>query len=88
MDKGMEFCNRDVNKLMKVKGVDYFVVQSESKKNNAERAIKTMKSRIGRFILWIHILQMTTQSYNETYHRAIKKAPTESMSRKKTSPIC
>jgi hypothetical protein len=80
-DKGTEFCNRDVKKLLKVKGVEHFVVQNESKANYAERAIKTIKSRISRYMTrnqthrWIDILTTTTQSYNETYHRSIKKAP-------------
>ena len=51
------------------------------KASYAERAIKTLKSKIIRYMThkqtrrWIDILPDITASYNSTYHRSIKRAP-------------
>jgi hypothetical protein len=80
-DKGTEFANRDVNQLLKKKNIGYFVTQNIVKASYAERAIKTIKSRIVRYMThkqthrWIDVLPKITESYNKTYHRSIKKAP-------------
>lgn len=41
-DKDTEFCNREMNKLLKNKGIKHFVTQNESKASHAERGIKTI----------------------------------------------
>ena len=80
-DKGTEFVNKDVKRYLKDKDVNYFVTQNVVKASYAERAIKTIKSRIMRYITysqnprWIDILSVITESYNKTYHRSIKKTP-------------
>ena len=80
-DKGVEFKNRAVQKLTKEEGIDQFFTQNESKANFAERAIKNIKSRISRYRShhqtnrWIDVLSDITNSYNKTYHRSIKRAP-------------
>ena len=80
-DKGVEFKNKSVQKLTKTLNVKQFFTQNESKANYAERAIKNIKSRISRYRSrhqtnrWIDVLNQITGSYNHTYHRSIKRAP-------------
>lgn len=80
-DKGTEFSNKDVKPFLKKEGVGYFVTQNVVKASFAERAIKTIKSRIVHYMTrkqthrWIDVLAEITESYNKTYHRSIKRAP-------------
>ncbi|VDH91738.1 Hypothetical predicted protein [Mytilus galloprovincialis] len=80
-DKGVEFRNRDVQRLLKAEKVDFFYTQNEQKSSYAERCIKTLKSRLYRYLSrhqthrWIDVLDEITQSYNAAYHRSIKMAP-------------
>ena len=80
-DKGTEFANKDVKQLLKVRNVGYFVTQNIVKASFAERAIKTIKSRLVRYMnhrqthRWVDVLPDITESYNETFHRSIKRSP-------------
>ena len=80
-DKGVEFKNKEVKKLMEQSGIYHFFTQNESKVNYAERTIKNMKSRLSRYRnrnqsnRWMDVLSEVTHSYNTTYHRIIKRAP-------------
>lgn len=80
-DKGVEYVNKEVQQLLKEKGIIHFFTQNEMKANYAERVIKTLKSRLSRYMTkhqahrWVEILPKVTESYNSTYHRSIKMAP-------------
>ena len=80
-DQGTEFVNRNVKALLKKEGVTFFVTHNVVKASYAERAIKTIKSRLVRYMThkqthrWIDILPKVTESYNQTYHRSIKRSP-------------
>ena len=80
-DPGTEFANKDVRGLLKREKVNYFVTRNVVKASYAERAIKTIKSRIARYMTrhqthrWVDILDDVTKSYNQTYHRSIKRTP-------------
>lgn len=80
-DKGTEFSNKDVKRFLKREKVNYFVTQNVVKASYGERAIKTVKSRIVRYMThkqthrWIDALPNVTESYNRTYHRSIKRSP-------------
>jgi hypothetical protein len=80
-DKGTEYANKDVKRYLKEEGVIYFVTQNIVKASYAERAIKTIKSRIAHYMTnkqrhrWIDVLPKITESYNKTYHRTIKRTP-------------
>ena len=80
-DKGTEFVNRDVKRLLNKEGIGYFVTQNVVKASYAERAIKTIKLRLARYMTrkqthrWIDVLPEITKSYNQTYHRSIKRSP-------------
>ena len=86
-DKGTEFVNRDVKQFLRGRNVGYFVTQNIVKASYAERAIKTIKSRVVRYMThgqnhrWIDVLQDITDSYNKSYHRSIKRAPVSVKSR-------
>ena len=76
-DKGNEFGNKDVRQYFKDQAVIFFVVKAFY----AERAIKTIKSQIIRYIThsqhprWVDVLPDITESYHKTYHRSIKRRP-------------
>ena len=80
-DQGTEFVNRKVKALLKKEGVTFFVTHNVVKASYAERVIKTIKSRLIRYMThkqtrrWIDILSDITDSYNRTYHRSIKRTP-------------
>ena len=80
-DKGTEFANRDVKQFLKKEGIHFFVTQNIVKASYAERAIKSIKSHIVRYMThkqthrWVYILPAITDSYNKTYHRSIKHSP-------------
>ena len=80
-DKGTEFLNRYVEKYLKDVGVKHFETQNQPKSSYAERAIRTIKGRLTRYMSykqshrWIEALREVTRSYNNTYHRSIKQTP-------------
>ena len=82
IDQGTEYVNRNVKTLLKNEGVVFFVTHNVVKASYAERAIKTIKSRLMRYMThkqvhrWIDVLPQVTQSYNQSYHRSIKRTPT------------
>lgn len=80
-DPGTEFANKDVKRLLKKEGVKYFVTRNLVKASYAERAIKSIKGRLERYMTrhqthrWVEHLADITTSYNATYHRSIKRTP-------------
>ena len=82
-DKGSEFYNKAVRNFLKEKRVTHFYSLNEKKANVAERGIKTIKSRLSRYMTqnqthrWVDVLPEVIESYNATYHRTIKMAPNQ-----------
>lgn len=80
-DKGGEFVNAKVKKVLDQYDVGHTVTQNETKANYAERFIKTMKNRIIKVMLknnnvrYVDALPDLTASYNNSYHRSIKEKP-------------
>ena len=80
-DKCTAYRNRDVQCLLKREKMDHFFTKNEQKSSYAERAIKTIKSKLSRYMSrhqthrWIDVLDSVTQSYNGSYHRSIKTTP-------------
>lgn len=80
-DKGGEFVNAKVKKILTDVNVGHTVTQNETKANYAERLIKTLKNRIIKVMLknnsvrYIDDLPDLTTSYNNSYHRSIKEKP-------------
>jgi hypothetical protein len=80
-DKGKEFDNRMLKHYLDGLNIKYFTTQNEGKANYAERVIKTLKSKIVRFIThnntrrYIDKLPELVNSYNNTVHRSIGMPP-------------
>lgn len=80
-DKGTEYLNRFTAAYFKEIGIKHFETQNQPKSNYAERAIRTIKARLHRYMTykqthkWIDVLKEITNSYNNTYHRSIKQSP-------------
>ena len=82
-DGGSEFNNRSL--LKKRQNIKHLVTLNETKANYMERAIKTIKMKLSKYMYneqtreWSKALTEITSSYNETYHRSIKMSPAEAM---------
>lgn len=80
-DKGQEFQTREVQNVLNDYKILHLYAQNETKAAIAERVIKTMKTRIYRFMTYQQTyeytdkLQTFVQSYNNTYHRTTGMAP-------------
>ena len=82
-DKGQEFRAKPVVSLMNSLGIRQMFAQNEKKAAVSERAIKTIKSKIIRYMTYknsfkyIDNLQEFTDSYNKSTHSTIDMAPNE-----------
>ena len=83
-DKGTEFLNRPLQKLLKEHGVHHFATHNEETKASiVERLNRTLKTRMWRYftkkqsVRYVDVLQDFMRSYNDTYHRSIGMAPSE-----------
>jgi hypothetical protein len=78
---GQEFRAKLVQALMKKHDIIYTPTQNETKASTSERAIKTLKMRIIRYLTYkddytyLPALQKIADSFNKTYHRTIRTAP-------------
>lgn len=80
-DKGTEYVNKEVARLLKAKGINHFTTFDVIKANFSERALKHFKKKLTRYMTrhqthrWIDVLNSITKSYNAGFHRSIKMAP-------------
>lgn len=78
-DQGKEFDNHTLNKYLKDLGIKYFTTLGKA--NYAERLIKTIKSKIFKYLThnntrrYIDQLQDFVTSYNNSVHRSIGMVP-------------
>ena len=76
--KGSEFCNSFFKKWLKDNVFEMYWIHNEGKSFVAERLIKTLKTKIYKYItsisknLYIDKLDDIVNEYNNTYHRTIK----------------
>ena len=83
-DRGKEYGDKAA-KYMKDQQVKHITTSEHSKANYAERVIRTIKTKLGRYMAynknhrWIDVLPDVTESYNNTYHRTIKMSPKEAL---------
>ena len=83
-DRGREFLGA-ADKYLKDRDVKHVTTSEHSKANYAERVIRTLKAKIGRYMSynkthrWLDALKDITESYNNTYHRTIKMSPEEAL---------
>ena len=83
-DKGTEFLNRPLHKLLKEHGVHHSATHNEETKASiVERFNRTLKTRMWRYftknqsVRYVDVLQAFMRSYNDAYHRSIGMAPSE-----------
>lgn len=84
-DAGKEFLNSNFQKLMKDEGIIHFITKTDrSKAAIAERFNRTLKEKIYKFLdsnpsnhRYLEVLQDLVDSYNNTFHSAIKMTPNE-----------
>ena len=81
-DKGSEFLNRPLQRLLKEYGVHHFTTHNEETKASVvERFNSSLKTRMWRYftkkqtIRYVDALQDFVRSYNDSYHRSIGMAP-------------
>lgn len=76
-DKGTEFKNRAVRKILKDENINAFVTKNETKANYAERVIRTLKGLTYRYFLhnqtyvYQDVLQKLVNNYNKRPHRSL-----------------
>ena len=83
-DKGTEFLNRSLQKLLKEHGVFHSATHNEETKASiVERFNRTLNTRMWRYftksqsVRYLDVLQDFVRSYNNTNHRSSGMAPSE-----------
>ena len=82
-DKGTEFYNKDVKKLLEI-----YSTENEEKSSIVERWIRTMKEKIWKYFTdnntytYIDVLPELVEDYNNTVHSSIKMTPIEASKKK------
>ena len=82
-DKGREWLNKTVQKMLKKEGIYFFHTQNEPKVSLAERATRTIKSIYFKHMTQLQtfrnvdIIQEVTHAYNHRYHCSIRMAPAD-----------
>lgn len=82
-DQGTEFKNATFQKFLRENGVRFFTTFNTTKASVVERFNRTLKGKMWRYFTHNHtyhyldVLDQLMQSYNNTFHSSIKKAPIE-----------
>ena len=82
-DRGKEFYNKFMNKMLTERNIKLFSVYSDLKCCVIERFIRTLFGRIARHLTdvggkrFVNVLPDIEHSYNNSYHRSIKMKPSE-----------
>ena len=82
-DEGLEFYNKYVDLLFSQYSIHSYSIKTSTKAGAAERANRTIKSMIWKYFTefntktWIGQLEGFQSTYNNTYHRIIKRSPNE-----------
>ena len=82
-DRGSEFMNADVNKMLEAFGPKLYFAYSENKASLVERVQRTLRQKIGRIFTkndnnnWIDHIEDVVHTYNNSYHSSIKMPPAE-----------
>ena len=81
-DMGREFLNRPFQNWLKQHHIEHFHTQNfDTKATIAERFIRTLKEKLWRYFTYtnsrryVEVLPALVESYNNTYHRSIRRAP-------------
>lgn len=80
-DGGTEYRALKVREFLKEQGVAHYISQSTHQANFAESCIKTIKSKLTKYMLrnntdkWVDVLADVIHSYNNTIHSALGRTP-------------
>ena len=80
-DKGTEFINKSIQQYLKKQGIQFYTTTNTPKATVVERVNHTLKSKLYHYftgvnsLRYIDVLQDIADSYNNTYHRSIGRAP-------------
>jgi hypothetical protein len=80
-DGGTEFRALKVKEFLKEQSVAHYISQSTHQANYAESCIKTIKSKLSKYMLhnntdkWVKVLDDVIHSYNNTIHSALGRTP-------------
>ena len=81
MDGGTEFRAKKVRAYFIDCVVSYYITSSTHQTNYAESCIKTIKSKLTKYMLykntekWVEVLSDIVHSYNHTKHSALGRTP-------------
>ena len=93
VDKGSEFYNNSFKKWLKDNDIEQYSTHNEGKSVVAERFIKTLKTKIYKYMtsIWENVyidkLDDVVNEYNNTYHRTIKMKPVDVKNNTYIDPI-
>ena len=85
VDKGKEFFNKDVDKLLKKHDIGIYSTENDEKCSVVERWNRTIKTKLWRYFTansthkYIDILEPLIERYNNTKHRSIGMTPNEAI---------
>ena len=80
-DAAKDFTSERFQNYVESKNITHFVTHSEKQANYVERFIKTLKSKIYRYMVeknsprYIDVLPKIVDSYNRTWHSGIRSEP-------------
>ena len=80
-DKGTEFLSKSFQQYLKKKNIQFYTANNEPKASVVERVNRTLKSKLYHYFMavnclcYIDVSQDLVDSYNNTYHRSIGRAP-------------
>lgn len=94
-DRGSEFTNREVMRYFAQMGVHQFFSNNEKQANYAERFIKTLKTKIFRYLntlsnnskRYINVLQDLVTSYNNSPHKGLNNRKPNAVTKKNERQI-
>jgi transposase InsO family protein len=82
-DQGTEFTNRKVQRHLQSLGIKDITTSDDVKASLAERAIRSVKGRLFRYMyhkqtyVYIDVLPHITAAYNNSYHRILRLSPSQ-----------
>ena len=92
-DKGTEFVNRIMSKLLKEENIELYHTENEEKSSIAERVNRTLKEKIAKYFTahntteYYDVLDQIVNEYNNTFHNTIKMTPIEGSKKENESDI-
>ena len=80
-DKGSKFYNRLMTSCLEDHNIEMYSTSNEGRSIVAERFIRTLKNKIYKYMtslsIYVYINKLTSNEYNNAYHRTIKMKPAD-----------